>query len=155
MIRKRVVSIFLICFILSFAAQAAVYQCVNDVGQIEFRDTPCQISSDTQLFLPYQYEKTKTDLKTIQKEARIAKKTEQAQAKEDRKKIRQAARLKKKTEKERQKAEKRALRCAKIQDKIKEIELALTRGCKLKRYNHLQSELLHFRSMKKRYCDRS
>ena len=144
-------SVFLGFCIFSPHAMAGVYQCINEQGATEYRDSPCKVSSETQDFLPVQYSKTneknaKKQLKTLEQDV---KKQISLDKKQQGKKVR--------GEKQKMKAEAKEKRrqehCARVKEKINLLEDKLKLGMKLKSFERVKTELEHNERMKKRYCD--
>lgn len=147
--RKFVVYMLMLVLYSSSFAWGGVYQCVDEKGAVEFRDTPCNLQSET--FLPIQY--SKASPKQIKKEEKERIKTAKKQAVLQRKEERMMIR----TEKQRlvleEKAKRRQERCVRTREKMTEIEQKLRGGKKLKGFNRLKEELEHHRRMERQYCD--
>lgn len=135
-------------------AFAGVYRCVDENGTVEFRDRACELSSETEDFLPFVYEPTDPNIVlekegTLQKTKKI---TQKKLALQEQKKSKREARQKKAAEKAAAKTERRLAHCEKTKQKIKEIEAELRGGCKLRRCNTLKKQLAHRQKMQQRYC---
>ena len=147
----------------STVSYAGVYQCVGANGLVEFRDRPCE-QGEAQSFLAYTYEpsdslKTAESIQTASDfnaenssidKLSTRKDLEVALAKD--KQRQREERLAKKAVKEAEKFKRQQARCHKTEDKIKAIEEELNKGCKHKRQQRLQKELLHLTKMRERYC---
>lgn len=131
-------------------ANAAVYQCVNESGQIEFRDKPCQNSLEAQTVLSIQSQKT--DAKQVKQQEKEIKKVDKTLAKTEKKNLKLQERALKLQEKEKQKQEKKAIRCGKLDEKIKTLEAHLRAGGKMKRQIRLKEELAHAENMRRKYA---
>jgi len=144
---------FALC-IMAFSANAGVYQCVALDGSIEFRDSPCTPSNEsensTQSFLPIQY--SKSDPKTLKIQNKILAKELKAQTLLENKEERSQQKKEKQRLKVAEKEKRRQMNCLRTQEKIKDIETLLGAGCKPKRFNRLKTELEHCERMKLRYC---
>lgn len=146
--------VFLFVYISSSIAYAGVYRCVDENGEVEFRDRACEKISETEAFLPYVYEPTDPNL-VLEKEEdfqKTQKTTQKQMALETQKKRKLAERQQKAAEKAAAKTERRLARCNSTGQKIKEIEAELRGGCKLKRCNTLKKQLVHRQKMQQRYC---
>ncbi len=136
--------IFLFVYMSSSMAYAGVYRCVDENGEVEFRDRACEKISETEDFLPYVYKPT--DPNSVLEKKETLQNTQ--------KKKKQEERQKKAAEKLAAKTERRLARCNSTKQKIKEIEAELRRGCKLRRCNTLKKQLAHRKEMQQRYCTR-
>lgn len=150
------IKLFIFIFILfsSCTAFAGIYRCVDENGLIEFRDRACELTAETEDFLPYVYEPTDPNI-VLEKEEKFQKTqkaTQKQLALQEQKKSKLEARQKKAAEKAAAKTERRLAHCETTKQKIKEIEAELRGGCKLRRCNTLKKQLAHRQKMQQRYC---
>lgn len=133
-----------------FQANAGVYKCVKENGEVEFRDHACHAMHPEHSFLPYTYHKTNPKVVRIQEKE--VQKTKKKIAIQEKREARTKVRLAKKTEKEKQKADRLKIRCENTKEKIKSIQSRLRAGCKSNRNFQLKEQLLHLEKMKQKYC---
>lgn len=150
---------FLYLFIAFFLGQnilaprvmAGVYQCINEHGVTEYRDSPCKNSAEDQSFLPVQY--SKTNVKNAEKQLKTLEQTVKKQVSLDKKQHIKKVRGEKQKIKTEAKEKRRQEHCVRVKEKIVLLEDQLKKGVKLKSFERLKLELEHQERMKKRYCD--
>lgn len=142
-----------LCLGLSFFipnAMAGAYQCTNEQGTIEFRDSPCKNSLETQEFLPIQY--SKSNAKDVKKQLKSLAQNLKKQTASDKKQQGKKVRGEKQKIKAEAREQRRQEHCARVKEKIIFLENQLKAGAKLKHFERLKTELEHYERMKKRYC---
>lgn len=151
-------------------AQAAVYQCIDSQGKIEFRDTPCQVININkgttngvnnanhpiivqENFLPYIYQRTSPETLKAQEQHHNSQAKQQKQLRVQERKAKRAEKhLQKEAEKTARKIKRREMHCQKARENIRLIEQKLRLGCKLHRHNRLRLKLQHYETLERRYC---
>ena len=140
------------CAFLSFTPKvwAGIYQCLGPSGVMEYRDRPCQSSSEDQQFVPIQYHRTNE--KQVKKQMRDLEVLDKELTQKQKQETTMKTKALKQTKAQKLKNERLQRKCTKLSEKIDKIESQLRAGCKINKANRLREQLEACQATKEEIC---